>query len=57
MKIAANVEDAPEPVKEYYEAVKGFDDYLAQVRAKELRDSVVRRRVLDVLRLLSDTSC
>ena len=32
MKIAANAEDAPEPVKEYYETVKGFDDYLALVR-------------------------
>ena len=32
MKIVANAEDAPEPVKEYYEVVKGFDDYLQLVR-------------------------
>ena len=32
MKIVANEEDAPPVVKEYYEAVKGYDDYLQKVR-------------------------
>lgn len=36
MKIAANAEDAPDIVKEYYETVKGFDDYLAQVRTRNM---------------------
>ena len=36
MKIAANAEDAPEIVKEYYETVKGFDDYLAQVSTRSV---------------------
>lgn len=34
MKIAANADDAPEIVQEYFETVKGFDDYLAQVRTQ-----------------------
>ena len=56
MKVAANVEDAPEPVKEYYEAVKGFDDYLAQVRAKS-NETVWRERTSPgYVVVLSDSS-